>query len=214
MFDDSPVYDDYALLAQWWAERRKSGEKRVALYYNSVSLHDGSHWTADHEWWKRDHREQYREFLLTLRNDLTRFFELLAASGRNVAVVVLGEHGRAVRGNAIETPGLRDIPLPRITLVPAGVKLIGKSAGRGSAGQNIIIGKPTSYFGLAFALEAFAERSPFGTDRYTTRAFIDSVPQTAFVAENENNLVVKYDDEYYFFGKDRKWIRLSEEALR
>ena len=213
MFDDSPVYDDYDLLAQWWAGRRRSGEKKVALYYNSVSLHDGSHWINDREWWKRDHREQYGEFLRTLLADLSRFFETLAASDRNVVVVVMGEHGRAVRGNAIETPGLRDIPLPRITIVPVGIKLFGAAKGSGS-GRSTVIGKPTSYFGLSSVLEAFGEHDPFSTDRYATRAFINSVPQTNFVAENENNLVVKMDDEYYFFGKDRKWVYLSREALK
>lgn len=212
MFDDSPVYDDYDLLEQWWAGRRRSGEGKVALYYSSVSLHDGSHWINDREWWKGDTREQYREALRILLADLAKFFDLLAASDRNVAVVVAGEHGRALRGNTIETPGLRDIPLPRITLVPVGIKLVGRN--RGSLGKNVVIGKPSSYFALAFTLERFAEENPFLTDRFTTRAFVDSVPQTAFVAENENNLVVNSDDEYYFFGKDRRWLRLSAEALK
>ena len=76
------------------------------------------------------------------------------------------------------------------------------------------ISKPTSYFSLASVLESFAEKNPFSTDDFTTRAFIDSIPQTPFVGENENNLVVKYNEKYYFFGKDQKWIRLSEESLR
>jgi len=214
MFDDSPVYDDYDLLAQWWAVRLRSGEKKAALYYNSVSLHDGSHWISDREWWKRDNREQYRDFLQTLLLDLSRLFDRLAASGRDVVVVVIGEHGRAVRGNSIETPGLRDIPLPRVTIVPVGIKLIGKKHGQGSAGRSMVITKPASYFGLSYLLTAFAEQSPFATDRYTSRAFIDSIPMTAFLAENENNLVMRSGEEYYFYGKDRKWIRLSDEALR
>jgi cellulose synthase operon protein YhjU len=214
MFDDSPVYDDRDLLEQWWTARQRAGEKKVALYYNSVSLHDGSHWISDREWWKRGHRGEYREFLQTLLAELTQFFDTLAASKRDVVVVVLGEHGRALRGNAIETPGLRDIPLPRITLVPVGLKLIGKKHNQGPSGRSVMIDKAASYFELASVLNAFAEESPFTSDRYTTRAFIDSIPQTPFVAENENNLVVRYDDEYYFYGKDRAWIRLSEEALK
>ncbi|MDH4164277.1 MAG: cellulose biosynthesis protein BcsG [Nitrospirota bacterium] len=214
MFDDTPVYADYDVLEQWWKNRLRSSEKKVALYYNSVSLHDGSHWTDDREWWKRDNREQYREFLQSLLDDLSRFMGTLAASGRDVLVIVAGEHGRAVRGNAIETPGLRDIPLPRITIVPVGLKLISKDRRTGAAGRNMIIDKPSSYLSLAFTIEAFAGQSPFVTDRYATRAFIDSIPQTSFAAENQNNLVVKMDDEYYFYGKERKWIYLSREALK
>lgn len=214
MFDDSPVYDDYAVLEQWWKARTRSADRKVALYYSSVSLHDGSHWVSDREWWKRGHKEQYREFLTTLLDDLDRFLGSLAASGRDVVVIVAGEHGRALRGNAIETPGLRDIPLPRITIVPVGIKMIGAGRAAASSDRQMIIGKPAGYFGLAYVIEAFGEHSPFSTDRYATRAFIDSIPQTAFVAENESNLVIRTDDEYYLYGKDRKWLYLSQEALK
>jgi cellulose synthase operon protein YhjU len=50
MFDDSPVYDDYSVLEQWWRARQKSRAKNVALYYNTVSLHDGTHWSKDTDW--------------------------------------------------------------------------------------------------------------------------------------------------------------------
>ena len=214
MFDDSPVYDDYAVLDQWWAARQKTKSKKTALYYNTVSLHDGSHWTDDKDWWRKDHREIYREFLSGLLNDLSKFFNLVSSSGRDVVVIVIGEHGRAVRGSAMETPGLRDIPLPRITTVPVGIKLFGKGYNNVQAGRNLIISKPASYFALSYMLAAFTERSPFQSDHYATRSFIDSIPQTFFVSENQDNVIVKRDSDYYLYGKDKKWIFLTENELK
>jgi cellulose synthase operon protein YhjU len=214
MFDDSPVYDDHAVLDQWWAARQKSGAKRAVLYYNTVSLHDGSHWTADKDWWKKDHREMYREFLTGLLEELSKFFQLVSSSGRNTVVIVLGEHGRAVRGSAMETPGLRDIPLPRVTIVPVGIKLFGKGYRDVQSGRNITISKPASYFALSYMLEAFTERSPFQSDIYASRNFIDSIPQTFYVSENQDNVIVKKDDGYYLFGKDKKWTQLTEKELQ
>jgi cellulose synthase operon protein YhjU len=214
MFDDSPVYDDYAVLEQWWAARQRSRSKTAALYYNTVSLHDGSHWTDDKDWWKKDHREMYREFLSGLLDDLTKFFDLVSSSGRNAVIIVLGEHGRAVRGSAMETPGLRDIPLPRITTVPVGIKLFGKGYTNVQAGRDIVISKPASYFALSYLLAAFTERSPFQADQYASRSFIDGIPQTFFVSENQDNIIVKKDSDYYLYGKDKKWILLTEKELK
>ncbi len=41
-FDGSPIYADGALLSRWWQQRQTQGPQPVALYYNTVSLHDGN----------------------------------------------------------------------------------------------------------------------------------------------------------------------------
>jgi hypothetical protein len=149
-----------------------------------------------------------------LLGDLTTFFRLVAASGRDTIIIFVPEHGRAVRGSAIVPPGLRDIPLPRITTVPVGIKLLGKGYHAAQANKQITISKPTSYLALAYMLAAFTEQSPFQSDRFMFNIFLDSIPQTSFVAENEKNLVVKRDDEYLYYGKDEKWTRLSDNELK
>ncbi len=214
MFDNSPVYDDYPLLEQWWMARQKLGSKKAALYYNTVSLHDGSHWIADKEWWKKDHKEYYREFLTGLLDDMTKFFKFIASSEREVIVIVVGEHGRAVRGSVMETPGLRDIPLPRITMVPVGIKFFGKAYNSVQPHKGLIISKPASYFAISFMLAAFEENSPFHSNQYDSRNFIDSIPQTSFVSENEGNIIVKKDNDYYLFGKNNKWTQLTDTELK
>jgi cellulose synthase operon protein YhjU len=214
MFDDSPVYDDYSVLEQWWKARQKSKAKNVVLYYNTVSLHDGTHWARETDWWDKDEVTQYRGSVQALLGDMDKFFNLISSSGRNVLIVFVGEHGRSIHGSVIAPSGLRDIPLPRITLVPLGIKLFGKGICDVKAGRDLIIAKPASYFSLAYMLETFTERSPFNSDQYTSRSFIDSIPQTAYVSENEDNLIMQSDGEYYLFGKDRKWIPLTEKELK
>lgn len=214
MFDDSPVYSDYDVLAKWWAARQGSASKRTALYYNTVSLHDGSHWTKDIGWWKKDPKEVYREFIPSLFQDLTKFFSLVEGSGRNVVILFVPEHGRAVKGSGVETAGLRDIPLPRITTVPVGIKLLGRSTEDTETRRKITVSKSTSYLALSHILSAFVEKSPFKLDIYTSRRFIDSIPQTEFVSENEGNLILKIDNDYYLYGKEKKWIQLTERELK
>ncbi len=214
MFDNSPVYDDYSVLEQWWRARQKSRSKQVALYYNTVTLHDGTHWSKDTDWWNKDDKEQYRASVQSLLDDLARFYDLMASSGRDVLVVFVGEHGRSIHGSAVAPPGLRDIPLPRITLVPVGIKLFGKGYHNVQAGRDLIIAKPASYLALSYMLAAFTERSPFQADQYASRNFIDSIPQTFFVSENQDNVIVKRDSDYYLYGKDKKWIFLTENELK
>ena len=42
----------------------------------------------------------------------------LEASGRRAVVVLVPEHGAALRGDSAQIAGLREIPTPAITLVP------------------------------------------------------------------------------------------------
>lgn len=213
MFDDSPIYDDSATLAKWWEGRMASKKEAVAVYYNTVTLHDGTHRSDDKEWWKRDRKYQYREHLAKMFDDVTKFFKTLTASGRNVVVVFLPEHGMALRGSVIQAPGLRDIPLPKITNTPIGIKLIGPAFNGVKVSQKMIY-KPTSYIAISFMLAKFAEKSPFMYETYFSAGFLDSIPQTDFVAENESSLVARVGSKHYFFGKEGKWIELTEQELR
>ena len=49
-FDGSPIYSDDAVLEKWWELRQASGAARAAVYYNTVSLHDGAHWADEKGW--------------------------------------------------------------------------------------------------------------------------------------------------------------------
>jgi len=207
MFDNSPVYGDYAVLERWWKARLAAGPKPVALYYNTVTLHDGVHRQGEADWWAKDKPSWYKTRLKGLFSDMAMFMELLESSGRNVVVVFVPEHGAALGGSNVQGPGLRDMPLPDITRVPVGVKLIGRGYGRGPS-DGIAISKPTSYLALSFMLSEFLAESPF--DKNDGRMpGLAPLPETDFVSSTEGDEIVRKGADYFLFGKEKKWIRLS-----
>ncbi|MBI4828476.1 MAG: cellulose biosynthesis protein BcsG [Nitrospinae bacterium] len=213
MFDNTPIHDDYQTLLRWWTHRLASDDPAVALYYNTVSLHDGSHWADEPEWWKRAQDAQYKEFLSKLLQDLSRFLKTLEDSGRKVVVIFVPEHGRAVRGSAIQPAGLRDIPLPPITLAPMGIKIIGKERG-GAPFRQKVVEKPVSHFAIAHTLAQFLEKSPYGEEgAWPSRAFMEGIPQTDFLAENQSAIVVRVEGKLYYFGKEKRWMEVAGREL-
>ena len=217
-FENSPIFDDYAVLQRWWKMREEEGPDRAAVYYNTISLHDGAHRIGERDWWKRDREAQYKEFVRKLFADVTRFFDLVASSGRNVVVLFVPEHGMALRGNRLQAAGLRDIPLPQITTVPVGVKLIGPGRKRGDVRQRVI-SRPSSYLALSYLLAEFIDHPPFnsnGSNRpneFDADAIIANAPETVFVAENQNFEVMMRDGNYFLNGKQGRWIKLSPDLL-
>ncbi len=208
-FDGSPIYDDYATVEKGWQMREGKGGPFM-IYYNTISLHDGAHRVGDPEWWKRDRTAQYKESVQELFGDFTRIFNRIASSGRNTIVLFVPEHGVALRGSTIQGPGLREIPLPQITAVPVGIKLIGKGIPQA---PSRIISAPTSYLSLSYMLAAFLKNDPF-RDSFVSPEWIESVPRTDFVSENQGIELVKVDPEYYLRGKDQKWVVAPENATR
>ncbi len=208
LFDNSLVYDDYAALENWWKIRLLSGKERVAAYYNTATLHDGSHWAPKREDWLTRSREvRYNEFLDKLLKDINKFFGLLEASGRNVVVIFVPEHGMALRGSKIQVAGLRDIPLPQINLIPVGYKFFGKRFNNKRVRQRVI-SKPTSYMALASSLAAMFEKSPFGPKPYDPDYLERNIVRTDHLFENDGVVVVKPDRHYMIFDKRKKWTKL------
>lgn len=208
MFDGSLIYDDYAALEKWRKIRESSQAKRAVLYYNSITLHEGSTWFPKKEnWWTIDRKTVYEAFLDKLLKELRQFFDKLEASGRNVVVFFISEHGMALKGTKIQMEGLRDIPLPQITTGPLAVRFIGKGFGKSPHYQRII-SKPVSYLAISSILASIFENSPFGPERYESDYIINNIIHTDFVAENEGALVIKPEKRYLIFGKEKKWIEL------
>lgn len=107
-FDGSPVYDDTAVLQRWLQTIEKDANPRSATFYNTLPLHDGNHFpgvskTAD-----------YKVRAQKMFDELDAFFTELEKSGRKVMVVMVPEHGGALKGDRMQVSGLRDIPSPSL----------------------------------------------------------------------------------------------------
>jgi len=212
-FDKTPIYNDLLILERWWDMRQKSDAERVVLYFDITTLHGGSHWAQEKDWWKRDRPTLYKEFLLNLFANLGKFFQQLESSGRNFVIVFIPEHGIALRGTSIQAPDLRDIPLPQITTIPVGIKFIGPGY-YDTPVQQEIIDKPASYMALAQILASFLREPPFGAGGIPIKPYVADLPETRFVAENQEALVVKRDSEYYLLGKEKSWSKLPASVVR
>jgi cellulose synthase operon protein YhjU len=199
-FDGSPVFEDFGVLSKWWQQRLKSPAPQVALFYNTISLHDGNFY-AGH---RGTSSQIYPSRLETLLKDLDRFLSVLQASGRRVVVVVIGEHGAAMRGDKLQIAGLREIPTPGISIVPVGVKLIGLPDHPGA--KPLVIDRPTSYLALSQLLANFMAVSPFGNPKLTMEDYARDLPETGFVAENEDVIVMRRGAQYFMRSKGDQWV--------
>lgn len=207
-FDDTWVYDDHAVLSSWLA-RYATSTAPLALYYNSISLHPGVHGN-EKEWWKKTHQAVYRESLGRLTDSVERFFAELRASGRKAVVVVVGEHGTALQGNALQPTIVRDIPLPNITFVPAAIKFFGPGFNTRSEGMRIAVDTPVSYRGLYATLAQFMRQSPFGTSRDFLKTMTEDLPTTPFVAMSENGVVIESNGRFLYKKGSRPWEVLPD----
>ena len=206
-FDGTDVYDDYAELARWWQQRQSKPDARIALYYNTISLHDGN-MLADGV--SRSAVESYRARLGNLLDGIDRFFQLIQASGKRVMVVFIPEHGAAVRGDKLQISGLREIPSPAIGLVPVGVKLFGMTAV--STAALLIIDKPSSYLAVSQLLAQFSAKNPYEAQPFNIIDYSRDLPQTEFVAENEGNVVMRQAGRYMLRNPDLSWTEYPRPA--
>lgn len=204
-FDGSPVHDDYAVLSRWLAQRLKSPTERVALFYNTITLHDGNYYSGK----RTNSIEIYHPRLTQLLQDIDHFFNDLQTSGRKAVVVFIAEHGASVRGDKMQIAGLREIPSPRISTVPVGIKLIGLPDD--PAAQTVLVTKPVSYLAVSQLLSDFLTFSPFNKS-LSLQEYVRELPGTEFVAENEDVVVMRYGAQYYIRAKDADWIEYDTSA--
>jgi cellulose synthase operon protein YhjU len=210
-FSGGPIRSDAAVLDRWLAERERSGAQRAALYYNTITLHIGGSRVGERSA-SSDNLDAYRQDIRILFEELDQFFGRLASSGRDTVVLLVPEHGAALRGTKLQPSGLREIPLPRITNVPVAVKLIGHRPPIGSRAQQVIA-SPTSYRSLAVLVAEFMNRNPFNDPVWAQGPPAVRIPETSFLAENEGVRVIKSGKEFYVKQGARSdhWIRLPSE---
>ena len=202
-FDGSPIYNDYALLSQWWKNRSNAnGAAPMALYYNTVSLHDGNRVPGMAS---RNSVDTFKPRLVQLLADLDKFISELEGAGRPVVVMLVPEHGASLRGDKIQMAGMREIPGPRITLVPAAVKLVGMKKPVPTA--PIVVNQPTSYFGLFTFLGDLINDNPYAPSARPLEDRLKSPETTTFVSENADVIVMRNAaGKYLMKSGNGEWI--------
>jgi len=212
-YSGEPVYKNDEVLERWWKQRLESKAQSSALFYNTISLHAGNHFlNRPGKWWERKPLEAYGSALEATLGELDSFFRTLERSGRDSLVIMVSEHGANLAGSTIQGPDLREIPLPAITLVPMGVKWIGKGW---KAGPRFETGQTVSYPELvALVRQTIRQRNRTALSRATAVGTPPLIAEKGFFAENENSTVVSGLDGLYYRGADRNWWALPEEVSK
>lgn len=198
-FDDSPIYDDLAVLERWQASLQAGAAPRVAAYFNTISLHDGNRLTGPQA--GLSSQASYKIRLKKLLDDLDAFVTRLGQGERRAVVVLLPEHGAALRGDKMQVAGMREVPTPLITHVPVGIKVVGSGARR--AGPTLRVDAPTSYLAVAHIISRMLDRSPFGAAEFAPQDYAAELPVTPYVAENSGAVMLQHDGRFFLrIGKE------------
>jgi len=200
-FDESPIYDDVDVLGRWLDARAKAPAQRMAVYYNTISLHDGNRMSGEKG--QPGSLETYRPRLAKLLDDIDGFLQSLEKSGRRAVVAVIPEHGAAVRGDRMQIAGLREIPSPAITLVPVGIKVVGPQVHRNGASARI--DEPTSYLAVSEIVARMLARTPYAAGGFAATDYVGELPATAFVAQNEDTTIIESGGSYLLSRAKEGW---------
>ena len=198
-FYGSPIYDDLDVLTRWMDQKRSSLNGPVALYYNTISLHDGNKLLNQTG---GSTIETYNIRLKDLISNYKKFLEVIRKTKRPTLVLFIPEHGASLHGDALQIPGMREIPSPEITIVPTGMHLV-NFPGKENWKQ-VVIDKPTSYT-AAFTLIANLIHNPAGAMPLLDRMNIANLPTTQFVAQNEQTIIMGYGSRFFLRDPNGKW---------
>ncbi len=202
-FDGSPIYSDLAVLENWWQQRQGSSADTAVAIYNSTSLHDGNRVIGGEQ--NRGGQYNYQRQVQRLFGDLEQFIDRLQQSNRNVVVVLIPEHGANLSGDAMQIPGMREIPTPALTRVPVAIKLIGPNLRR--QGPSARIEQPTSYQALGQLMADFLAADIFAQSQFDPSDWLSSLPTTETISQNEGSTVITIDNNSYLSLGNGSWTR-------
>jgi cellulose synthase operon protein YhjU len=197
---ENGYHRDYDVLAKWWRQRLEQPAPRVALYYNTGTTHDGNRFLDGS---RPNARDSFARRTDMLFGDIERFMDLVKASGRRAVIVMVPEHGAAVRGDRMQISGLRELPTPAITEVPVGIKLINGDVALPGSPQTV--DTPTSFLAISELLARLMAHDPYAPGAQSLAELAQGLPQTAAVSENEGTLFLSQGSRTMMRTADGAW---------
>lgn len=194
-FDNSPLYDDTALLNKWL---QRQHAPRTVTFTNIMSLHDGNHYPG------KTATADYKERTQKLFSGIETLIGNLEKEHRKVMIVIVPEHGANVHGDDLQISGLRDIPNYTNTNVPVAIRFTGL-AGQHPA-KTMVVDEPTSYLAVAEMMNKMAEGTIFTTPQINWAELVTNLPHTMAVSENENVRAILLNQKQYFSENKARWI--------
>ena len=197
-FNNEEIADTLSVLRHWTRVMNRDKDKRSVSLFNFIALHDGNRLPLHSRW------EAFEPRAKTFLDSLNTFINELERGRRKVLLVVVPEHGAAVRGDKIQTPRLRDIPSRRITQVPVLVKFIGL---KDLPKNQIHVSGNSSYLALSTLIGRVIETNFFAKNSGAVplETLVKDLPQTHMVSENGQAAVLEYKGRDYLKLNRGKW---------
>ena len=197
-FNNEEIADTLSVLRHWRRVMDRDKDLRSVSLFNFIALHDGNRLPLHSRW------EAFEPRAKRFLDDLNTFITELEKGRRKVLLLVVPEHGAAVRGDRIQTPRLRDIPSRRITQVPVLAKFIGL---KDLPKNQIHVSGSTSYLALTTLIGRTIETNFFSKSAGAVplEALVKDLPQTHMVSENGQAAVLEYKGRDYLRLNRGKW---------
>lgn len=199
-FDGSPVLCDKAVLDHWLQQRNTSNAAKQVMLFNTVSLHDGNRVIGGQA---KSGIEGYKQRLSILFNDLQSFITQLEQSKRNTLLILIPEHGAALRGDKMQLSGIREIPSPSITHIPVAAKFIGPQLQR--VGRIARVTADSSFLSLSALIAKTMQQNVFSQGSFSPQSLSEGLPSTPIVSQNEGSTVIRLEGKNYVTVDGRQW---------
>ena len=197
-FNNEEIADTLAVLRHWNRVMTRDKDVRSVSLFNFIALHDGNRLPLHSRW------EAFEPRAKTFLDSLNTFINELERGKRKVMLIVVPEHGAAVRGDRIQTPRLRDIPTRRITQVPVLVKFVGL---KNLPKEQIHVTGNSSYLALSTLIGRTIETNFFSNSKGAVplENLVKDLPTTHMVSENGQAAVLEYKGRDYMKLNRGKW---------
>lgn len=200
-FDGSPIWDDLQTMTTWWLHRQQSTADRKALLYNTITLHDGNREaTAD----GGGRTAPFVTRASKLLDQLHSFIKTLEQSKKKVLIVLVPEHGAALKSDKMQIAGMREVPTSDITHVPVAMRLINGADPTPPAPLHI--SSPSSYLALSELLSRMLKDDVFAQSRVDWSGLTADLPASEWVSENEGTVLMSYGERDYIRIGGGSWV--------
>lgn len=197
-FDGTPIYSDSDLFNYYMKTVGATSSNSVS-FFNLITLHDGNR-SANGK-----NKENYGNRLGILLNDIEGFIKHLESNNRQTLLIMVPEHGAALRGDKMQISRLREIPTSKITDIPVYIKFIGLK----NKIKSINLAGNYSYLALSELIKRTINTNFFVSNQ-KVNVLLENLPQTAPVAESTNAFFMRFKSKNMFKLKGDEWTPYTE----
>lgn len=198
-FDGSPIYSDKDLFDNYLRYMKSNAVHNNIAFFNLIALHDGNTLPDDHK------PLSYTLRANKLLDNIDELITELDKSGRKTMLIIVPEHGAALRGDKMQISKLREIPNTKITHVPTYIKFIGLGSEE-NRGNQIKLQGTYSYLALSELIRRVINDNIYNLkDRKQLYQLVTDLPQTADVSESTNSFFLRFAQKPFFKLKGDEW---------